>query len=62
VASVVWIVLELFTLRDSSLKTGWLYVLVAFGIGAAYLVIRRVTRGPLPELTTPTGVPVSQEK
>jgi len=42
----------LFTLRDSSLKTGWLYVLVAFGIGAAYLIIRRVTRGPLPELST----------
>lgn len=52
VASVIWIALELFTLRDSSLKLGWLYVLVAFGIGGAYLVIRRLTRGPLPALGT----------
>ena len=55
VASVIWIALELFTLRDSSLKTGWVYVLVAFGIGAAYLIVRRITRGPLPELGTPFG-------
>ena len=55
VASVIWIALELFTLRDSSLKLGWLYVLVAFGIGAAYLIVRRLTRGPLPELGTPFG-------
>jgi amino acid transporter len=55
VASVIWIALELFTLRDSSLKLGWLYVLVAFGIGASYLIIRRITRGPLPELGTPFG-------
>jgi amino acid transporter len=48
--SVVWIVVELFTLRDSSLKLGWLYALVAFGIGASYLVVHRLTRGPLTEL------------
>ena len=50
--SVVWIVVELFTLRDSSLKLGWLYTLIAFGIGASYLVVRRITRGPLPALGT----------
>jgi amino acid transporter len=55
VASVIWIAIELFTLRDSSLKTGWLYVLVAFAIGAAYLIVRRFTRGPLPQLSTEFG-------
>ena len=50
--SVVWIVVELFTLRDSSLKLGWLYALIAFGIGASYLVVRRITRGPLADLGT----------
>ena len=57
--SVVWIAVELFTLRDSSLKLGWLYTLIAFGIGASYLVVRRLTRGPLAELGAesppPTG-------
>jgi hypothetical protein len=48
VASVVWILLELFTLRDSSLKLGWLYVVIVLGIGALYLIVRRITRGPLP--------------
>jgi amino acid transporter len=60
VASVVWILLELFTLRDSSLKLGWLYVLVAFGIGALYLIVRRITRGPLPELS-PVGPPAGAD-
>jgi len=50
---VVWIALELFILRDSSLAVGWLFVLVAFAIGAVYIVIRRITRGPLPPLDTP---------
>jgi amino acid transporter len=52
-ASVTWIALELFSLRDSSLKLGWQYVLAAFGIGAAYLIVRRLTRGPLPPAQHP---------
>jgi amino acid transporter len=53
VASVIWIALELFVLRDSSLALGWLFVLVAFAIGAVYIVIRRIVRGPLPPLGAP---------
>lgn len=48
--AVAYIILQFFVLRDSSLATGWLYVLAALGVGVAYLVIRRISRGPLGEL------------
>jgi amino acid transporter len=48
--AVLYTALEFFVLRDSSLATGWLYVLAAFAVGGIYLVIRRVSRGPLGEI------------
>jgi amino acid transporter len=48
--AVSYTILEFFVLRDSSLGTGWLYVVVAFAIGIGYLAIRRMSRGPLGEL------------
>jgi amino acid transporter len=47
IAAAVFILLELFTLRDSSLKQGWIYLGVAIAVGVAYLIVRRITQGPL---------------
>jgi amino acid transporter len=52
IGAALFIVFELFILRDASLKTGWIYVGLMFCIGGAYLIIRRVTRGPLEALHT----------
>jgi amino acid transporter len=52
IAAALFIVFELFILRDASLKTGWIYVGLMFCIGGLYLIIRRVTRGPLEALHT----------
>jgi amino acid transporter len=52
VGAVLYILLEFFVLRDSSLKTGWLYVSGGFAFGLGYLFVRRLMRGPLKELGT----------
>ncbi len=61
VAAVAWIVIELTCLRDASLKMGWEYAGGAFALGGAYLVWRRVVRGPLPALPEVRPLPAVQE-
>jgi amino acid transporter len=57
VAAAIFIVFEFFVLRDASLRNGWIYVAIMFGIGGAYLLIRRVMRGPLEPLHTKALTP-----
>lgn len=55
VVASVWLAYELLIFRDKSFRDPWLYVLVLFALGAAYLVFLLVRRGvsgmPMPDMT-----------
>jgi amino acid transporter len=46
VLAVIWLVFELSLFRDASFASSWLYILVMFAMGAVYLVVLLIKRGP----------------